>query len=85
MWPSEQEDVLRILKLEWKQQKDGFETFDTSVNVITQKYVIDWLNVAIWQFITWRTKCIKQSVQFVDLSMNVTKDFYRKFNLSFEK
>ena len=45
--PSQQKDVFRVLELEWKQQNDSFKTLDTSVNVVAQKYVIDWLYVAV--------------------------------------
>ena len=47
MGPSQQKYVFGVLKLEWKQQNYSFKTLDTSVNVVTQKHVIDWLYVAV--------------------------------------
>ena len=41
MRTSQQKDVFRVLELQRKQEKDGFKTFDTPVNVVAQKDVID--------------------------------------------
>ena len=85
VWTSQQKDVFRVLELQRKQQKDGLETLDTSVNIIAQKDVIDWLNVTIWQFITWRAKRVKKSVKLIDLPMNVSENFDWQFYLCLMK
>jgi len=59
MWPSQQENILRVLQLQGQQQNDGFQTLDASIDIISQKDVIRWLDISIWQLITWRPKGVK--------------------------
>lgn len=72
---SQQNHILRILYLERKQKKQSFNTFITSVNIISQKQIVSTFDVSEWWFINGSSKSLKKSVNLMKLTMNVSKYF----------
>mmetsp|Transcript_103309 Transcript_103309/g.200179 ORF Transcript_103309/g.200179 Transcript_103309/m.200179 type:complete len:88 (+) Transcript_103309:958-1221(+) len=66
MIATEKEEVLRILDLVGKKQRDGFKTLLSPVNIITQEQVVA---------LRGKTAILEQAQKVMVLTVDVTTDF----------
>ena len=80
MGTPQQEDVIGVLQLQGKQKEQGLDTLAASVHIVSQEKIVCELDVSIWHVVRRRAESLEESIELVDLPMNVPKYFGRSPN-----